>query len=1695
MKNKLVFLFSFLIVFSLLFSSSILAVDTPINCQEGYKVVYQHPSKTCSNGVDTCSTPAKANDSIFYTQDISGTAAYGCSFGYATGSSYCYGNSMNGRCPASLAQGSFDFAEARSAGVHEDALLCYPKNIGTCVPITTASTPSSTHNLCSSDPAATNYCECDSSKIGNVSENGYICVTDKWGSTSTQYVWLNATSKWIDNTKSSTLRFKIYDLKSATQNYSIISNGKDLYYCNAQATYPSLPSSYIAVSDKGTFSNYITNQGTSADISGSEQVDDNSDANTGICQDVDNCLLNEDSSTSSGTQIEAAAVVDQINTDDKKSSSFICYQTNGVNNFAECCKGNCKNKDGVKSAYGIRTFGNGANIRSIVTYDNFNTTNPDILNNNFKIKKFDGTTQTLTLINQLPSDIKNIVSFNSLSFDIMSNHNITSNFSIRFYNNDVLFSDLKIENFISYNLNGVWHRVRIPQSSLVGLNSVTSIEIYYSGPATNENYVTVAIDNVNLDKDNYYCSSDGEKWIIGLNPPPSATTTVEKDIYKSACNGIRSFGWTGNKCCGYVPGEYYNDSEAGCFNGYKVFNDTTVKETLNKEEFNDLLFVNENQDKGSFYQCSFSQNINTESICNVKPTCDTSKETEVLEMSSNINAHAAKPGHTQTPSYQKLCCNTSKLNQISSSNQLFLSGNSNAHVSATKDAVYTETVTIGKGDATKASCSLTPGNQCPSGYSSLFSTSSQTNAHIAEAGYYEYNYCCGVSSGVSLTLAPLNLYSSPAVITKGACEIEGNHVCDNGNNWREMTQDDLYTTVNGVKKMNVSKTYTDSISMNNDTSPIGCCAVNHCWNGTSCVNGLVNFSQQFNNAIPDSEVYEKGIINKTDFGVVCSLGNWNISEKKYSPFHDHSGYCPLDSQCFYADSNGNNRKCYFNGAIVNDTLATLSDFMCSSGNWTSRTKLLADALYNVNTNGKPYSIFCDDMDVQKSINQFLLNQSDTSIDISNYAASYNEGSNSEKSICVLSIDGNSNGVFGDSTDDNVIIGIGLSKDWKTDPSAFNLNFGLCNPNTFNNNYVTCQTSDFKNKFYYNNATNSILFSMKTISFKNSNNALTLVFNWIKSFLGFKNQFSSNSAFTGSKKYEALLHAVNSSFKSSDILSNHMYYYTDSKNPSKEIFGIKEYKFDTSSSISNYYNYFIYVNYKGYNLSLCDRDPVSGDYKLQKGLSGASSSTKLTCSVDNSTVMMILDPADTNTHNDYWADFTARVRSTGPYVTPKSLCYDESINLGESDLNCGGPCAKCSDGLKCKVNADCDSNYCGATNPKICERLVPDMTVPTNYTINIVRDGAGVNANSVSLSDGTHPIGDCPSGTSSCSFSVNSGSKVIMAVTTGASVPSVLWTGCEPQIGWSNNDPTCTVTMNAAKTVTATFNYGPVSPTLSTISIIRVGNGANINSVSLSDGTNPIGDCYQDSTTPCLFLVNTGSNIIMAVTTGASVPSVLWTGCESRLGWSNTDPTCTVTMNTAKSVTAMFTQRTANQPSSTTGNPATISSIGSLKADNVLCHTNNECTSGTCNQVCYTQTSKCPSGWQTIQNKDNTYICLLNFADLSYNWNQARSYCTVINADLPTIEQLNNIPCDNFVFNLVNPTQSGTVKTLSGSSSSVLGITQHTKYHNKGVSEEVQGCTYNNCGTDYYHGDCNTIYTTALLDTQNTGFVCVANPIS
>jgi len=159
-----------------------------------------------------------------------------------------------------------------------------------------------------------------------------------------------------------------------------------------------------------------------------------------------------------------------------------------------------------------------------------------------------------------------------------------------------------------------------------------------------------------------------------------------------------------------------------------------------------------------------------------------------------------------------------------------------------------------------------------------------------------------------------------------------------------------------------------------------------------------------------------------------------------------------------------------------------------------------------------------------------------------------------------------------------------------------------------------------------------------------------------------------------------------------------------------------------------------------------------------------------------------------------------------------------------------------------------------------------------FTLSVSEAGTG--SGSVTSSDGA--IG-CPG---TCAATYNSGTTVTLTAAPDSGSTFASWSGCSAVSG-----STCTVTMSAARSVTATFNVQRF--TLS-VSVAGIGSG----SVTSSDGA--IG-CPGT----CSATYDSGSSVTL--TANANLGSLFsgWSGACSGLG------SCTVTMNAARSVTATF----------------------------------------------------------------------------------------------------------------------------------------------------------------------------------------------
>ncbi|WP_243337134.1 InlB B-repeat-containing protein [Anaeromyxobacter soli] len=165
--------------------------------------------------------------------------------------------------------------------------------------------------------------------------------------------------------------------------------------------------------------------------------------------------------------------------------------------------------------------------------------------------------------------------------------------------------------------------------------------------------------------------------------------------------------------------------------------------------------------------------------------------------------------------------------------------------------------------------------------------------------------------------------------------------------------------------------------------------------------------------------------------------------------------------------------------------------------------------------------------------------------------------------------------------------------------------------------------------------------------------------------------------------------------------------------------------------------------------------------------------------------------------------------------------------------------------------------------------------PSTYALTVKTAGTG--AGGAVQGDGI----DCSS-TTGCTYVEANGATLTLTAVPDATSLFKSWTGCTTTSG-----ATCTVSMSSAKTVTATFQPSTYALTVKTA-------GVNASGSVQGDGI----DC--GSTTGCTYVEANGATLTLTATPGAASVFASWTGCTSATG-----ATCTVTMTSAKTVTANF----------------------------------------------------------------------------------------------------------------------------------------------------------------------------------------------
>ncbi|MEK6901679.1 MAG: hypothetical protein AABX37_05010, partial [Nanoarchaeota archaeon] len=132
-----------------------------------------------------------------------------------------------------------------------------------------------------------------------------------------------------------------------------------------------------------------------------------------------------------------------------------------------------------------------------------------------------------------------------------------------------------------------------------------------------------------------------------------------------------------------------------------------------------------------------------------------------------------------------------------------------------------------------------------------------------------------------------------------------------------------------------------------------CCPSNYCWNGYVCVEPMGD-KPYLAEVLPDGQTYR------------CIDGSWEQQEVKHDWKGQNWGFCAEDSQCLVTREGDPTATAgtFFQDpskapSCINST-EFLADHLCVGGNWTSRTKFVAEKLLEVvnNANTDQYTLYC-----------------------------------------------------------------------------------------------------------------------------------------------------------------------------------------------------------------------------------------------------------------------------------------------------------------------------------------------------------------------------------------------------------------------------------------------------------------------------------------------------------------------------------------------------------------------------------------------------------------------------------------------------------------------------------------------------------------------------------------------------------------
>lgn len=289
-------------------------------------------------------------------------------------------------------------------------------------------------------------------------------------------------------------------------------------------------------------------------------------------------------------------------------------------------------------------------------------------------------------------------------------------------------------------------------------------------------------------------------------------------------------------------------------------------------------------------------------------------------------------------------------------------------------------------------------------------------------------------------------------------------------------------------------------------------------------------------------------------------------------------------------------------------------------------------------------------------------------------------------------------------------------------------------------------------------------------------------------------------------------------------------------------------------------------------------PASGS--TFAGWSGACSGTASTCTVSMSAARTVT------------ASFAAG-GSTYTLSVSKAGTGSGTVTSSPSGISCGSTCsASFASGTTVTLSAIASagstfSGWSGACSGTSGTCLV-SMSAARSVVASFTSGGATYTLSVSRAGTGSGTVTSSPSGIScgsTCSASYASGATVTLSAVASAGSSFAGWGG-----SCAGSASTCSVSMTAARSVSATFN---VTQSQARLSVYRSGSGAVVST--------PAGISCGTGVGACTAMFAGGTSVTLSATASSGWTFAGWSG-----GCSGSSASCTVSMSTAKAVMANFT---------------------------------------------------------------------------------------------------------------------------------------------------------------------------------------------